>query len=253
MATEGKNDGDDSSAHGWDLFKWNRVAKPPEAVTAAAYGILFLIFLFLAVSGVFALWQLLAPIWTGASLAPSTTGTDPGAELRGRILIIGALVAAPFGIWRLVVGHWSARAAQDQARIAQETARNTLFTKAIEQLGATRESKKTVPNVKKFVSPMESIAGATDFHDETNTVPNTEVRLGAGWKSWRATTSKYTGRLWRRFARMFERTPANQSHRPQVCRPLFLDTGGIGCLRKRPKNSRKMLAAPQLMYRRQLP
>jgi hypothetical protein len=36
-----------------------------------------------------------------------------------------------------------------------------------------------VPNVKKFVSPMESIAVATDFHDETNTVPNTEVRLGA--------------------------------------------------------------------------
>ena len=33
--------------------------------------------------------------------------------------------------------------------------------------------------IKRFASPLETIAGATDFHDETNTVPNTEVRLGA--------------------------------------------------------------------------
>jgi hypothetical protein len=62
--------------------------------------------------------------------------------LRGRLLIIGAVLTTPFLIWRLIVGHWAARAAQEQARVAQETARNTLFTKAIEQLGATREEKK---------------------------------------------------------------------------------------------------------------
>jgi uncharacterized protein YjbI with pentapeptide repeats len=168
MATQGKNDGDDSSAHGWDLFKWNRIANPPEALTAAVYGILFLIFLIVAVSGVVALWQLLAPIWTGASPAPGPTGTDPGADLRGRLLIIGALLTTPFLIWRLIVGHWAARAAQDQARvaqeqarIAQETARNTLFAKAIEQLGAIREG------------------SASSSDQPPIIVPNVEVRLGA--------------------------------------------------------------------------
>jgi uncharacterized protein YjbI with pentapeptide repeats len=89
------------------------------------------------------------------------------------------LLTTPFLIWRLTVGHWAARAAQAQARVAQETARNTLFTKAIEQLGATREQKRTVPTLKKFASALEAIAGENDFHDEINTVPNTEVRLGA--------------------------------------------------------------------------
>jgi hypothetical protein len=141
MASNGKNSGDDGPAHGWDLFKWKWVAEPPVALAAALYGVLFIIFLSIAISGVVALWQLLAPIWTGALPDPISAGTDPGAELRGRLLVIGALLTTPFLIWRLIVGHWAARAAQAQARIAQETARNTLFTKGIEQLGATREKK----------------------------------------------------------------------------------------------------------------
>jgi uncharacterized protein YjbI with pentapeptide repeats len=178
MATKGGGS-DDGPAHGWDLLKWKWIAEPPTSLAAPVLGFFLLIGFFILASGLFALWQLLAPIWTGASLVPSPAATDTGAELRGRILIIGALVAAPFGIWRLVVGHWSARAAQEQARIAQETARNTLFTKAIEQLGATREQKRTVPTLKKFALALETIAGESGFHDETNTVPNTEVRLGA--------------------------------------------------------------------------
>jgi hypothetical protein len=172
MASEGKRGRDYGPAHGWDLFKWKWVAEPPEAFAAAVYGIFFLIFLFIVLSGIVALWALLAPIWTGASPVPSAGGADPGAELRGRLLIIGAVLTTPFLIWRLIVGHWSARAAQEQARVAQETARNTLFTKAIEQLGATREERKT--------RVTEEINGVIHgFHDETNTVPNTEIRLGA--------------------------------------------------------------------------
>ena len=145
------------------IFKGKWVAEPPVALAAALYGVLFIIFLLIAISGVVALWQLLAPIWTGALPASTSQATDPGAELRGRLLIISALIAAPFGIWRLIVGHWSARAAQEQARIAQETARNTLFTKAIEQLGATREQRKT--------RVTEEINGVIQgFHDETNTI-----------------------------------------------------------------------------------
>jgi uncharacterized protein YjbI with pentapeptide repeats len=171
MASGGKNGREEGAAHGWDLFKWKWLAEPPEGLTAAVYGILFILFFLIAISGVVALWQLLAPIWTGALPAP-IAGTDPGAELRGRLLVIGALLTTPFLIWRLIVGHWAARAAQAQARIAQETARNTLFTKAIEQLGATREERKT--------RVTEEINGVIQgFHDETNTIPNTEIRLGA--------------------------------------------------------------------------
>ncbi len=169
MASEGKNSRDDDPARGWDLFKWRWVTEPPEALTAAVYGILFIIFVLIAISGIVALWQLLAPVWTGASPTPSSAGIDPGAELRGRLLVIGALLTTPFLVWRLIVGHWSARAAQEQARIAQETARNTLFTKAIEQLGATREERKT--------RVTEEINGVIHgFHDETNTIPDTEIR-----------------------------------------------------------------------------
>jgi hypothetical protein len=111
MPTKGKNSGDDGPAQGRDLFNWKWVAEPPEALTAAVYGVLLLIFLFIALSGVVALWQLLAPIWIGGSPAASSAGSDPGAELRG-LLIIGALLTTPFLIWRLIVGHWAARAAQ---------------------------------------------------------------------------------------------------------------------------------------------
>ena len=144
MATEGKNRGDDSSAHGWNLFKWKWLAEPPEGLTAAVLWSSVSHISFHCNQRVYCSLALLAPIWTGASPVPSSAGTDSGAELRGRLLIIGALLTTPFLIWRLIVGHWAARASQDQARvgqeqvrIAQETARNTLFAKAIEQLGAS--------------------------------------------------------------------------------------------------------------------
>jgi uncharacterized protein YjbI with pentapeptide repeats len=176
MPSEGKNGRDDGPAQGWDLFTWRWVTEPPEGLTAAVYGILFILLFLIAVSGIVALWQLLVPIWIGASPAPSA---DPGAELRGRLLIIGALLTTPFLIWRLIVGHWAARAAQaqvrvaqEQARIAQETARNTLFTKAIEQLGAVREKKTTV-------TTKDTNGVATSATEESAIRPNIEVRLGA--------------------------------------------------------------------------
>lgn len=179
MANKGENDGNGRPAQGWDLFKWNWVAAPPEALSAAVYGILLLIFLSIAASGIVALCQLLAPIWVGSLPAPGAANADPGAELRGRLLIIGALLTTPFLIWRLIVGHWAARAAQaqakvaqEQARIAQETARNTLFAKAIEQLGAVREEKKSV-------TTKDANGVATSSTDESAIRPNTEVRLGA--------------------------------------------------------------------------
>ena len=158
---------DEDPAKGWDLFKWKRLAEPPEWFAIAVYGLLFVVFFLIAASGMIALFQLLVGAYLGGAPPVQTApGTDPGADLRGRLLVIGALLTTPFLIWRLIVGHWAARAAQEQAQIAQETARNTLFAKAIEQLGATREEKKTTYT-------------QTGSHDELKTAPNTEVRLGA--------------------------------------------------------------------------
>jgi uncharacterized protein YjbI with pentapeptide repeats len=172
MASDGKNNEDGGPALGWDLFRLKWVAEPPVGLAASLYGVLFIIFLLIASSGVVALWQLLVPIWTGALPTPISAGTDPGAELRGRLLVIGALLTTPFLIWRLIVGHWAARAAQAQARIAQETTRNTLFTKAIEQLGAVREEKTAV-------TTRDANGLVTSSTEQSAFRSNTEVRLGA--------------------------------------------------------------------------
>lgn len=169
---------DEGPARGWNLFKWKWLTQPREDVAAAVYGIFFIALLLILTSGLIGLYQLLAPLWSGATPPPAPSqilGVDPGAELRGRLLVIGALLTTPFLAWRLVVSHWAARAAQFQARIAQETARNSLFTKAIEQLGAMREITRTVQT---STSSHLTSEGAK-FHDEKQTVPNTEVRLGA--------------------------------------------------------------------------
>ena len=168
---ERKDTSDDSQARGWDLFKWKWIAEPPEGVVAVFYGILFIVFSLIAFSGAIALFQLLAPIWIGESSVTKAPGTDAGAELRGMLLVIGALLTTPFLVWRLIVSHWSARAAQEQARIAQETARNTLFTKAVEQLGIVREV--TTP------TKINSADGSETTSYVNQTRPNIETRLGA--------------------------------------------------------------------------
>jgi hypothetical protein len=90
MGSDGKNNGDGGPALGWDLFRLKWVAEPPVALAAALYGVLFIIFLLIAISGVVALWQLLAPIWTGASPAPSSQATD-----RARSCAVGFSSLAP--------------------------------------------------------------------------------------------------------------------------------------------------------------
>ncbi len=70
------------------------------------------------------------------------------------------LIGAPFVVWRVII-------ASRQNAIALENVRNTLFSKAVEQLGTTRERKvRLLPN-----------------NDEVGpsavTEPNIEVRLGA--------------------------------------------------------------------------
>jgi uncharacterized protein YjbI with pentapeptide repeats len=84
--------------------------------------------------------------------------------------VVLTLVGGPFLIWRVITAHLAAIAARDQAEVGRESHYTTLFTKAVEQLGATRE-----------VTVQEKKFSAGNFVDETisRTEPNLEVRLGA--------------------------------------------------------------------------
>jgi hypothetical protein len=75
------------------------------------------------------------------------------------LLTLAGAVGAPFVAWRTLVAH-------QQTGIARETHYTTLFTRAVEQLGATREVKAVTVHQGGFVP-------------ETRTEPNLEVRLGA--------------------------------------------------------------------------
>ncbi len=161
-------DDDDGYAKGWDLLKRKWASEPSVGLVAVVYVVLGLVMLALLATGLWGLAQFLAPIW-GSGEAPKPTD---GGALRDRLIAIGALVTTPFLVWRLIVAHWAARAAQEQARIAQETSRNTLFTKAVEQLGAMREER--------VKEETRDAAGAVTGSKETIRLrPNTEVRLGA--------------------------------------------------------------------------
>lgn len=85
-------------------------------------------------------------------------GNDDGAY---KVLItLAGAIGAPFVAWRTIVAH-------QQTGIARETHYTTLFTKAVEQLGITRE-----------VSTSNTADGAA-IVSVSHTEPNFEVRLGA--------------------------------------------------------------------------
>ena len=92
-------------------------------------------------------------------------------DINKLLLSLAGLVGAPFVIWRVTIAaranRIAAETAKENSRIAQENLYTTLLTKAVEQLGATREEK---VSAKGDDGKMET---------EIKTVPNAEVRLGA--------------------------------------------------------------------------
>jgi uncharacterized protein YjbI with pentapeptide repeats len=81
------------------------------------------------------------------------------------------LIGGPVLIWRALTAHWVAQATGHQAETAREAHFTSLFTKAVEQLGATRDT------LKKALTSTDG--AATEPHTFTETEPNLEVRLGA--------------------------------------------------------------------------
>lgn len=117
--------------------------------------------------GVFLIWRLIEISWSG-------TADETIRAASAALTAIAAIFGAIFLCWRTVVAHWSARASQHQAAIARETHLTTLFTKAVEFLGATRE-------VKRHEAALSLTGSTSQLSSVPNSVtePNIEVRLGA--------------------------------------------------------------------------
>jgi hypothetical protein len=87
--------------------------------------------------------------------------------------VLLALIGGPLLVWRVITAHWGAQAARQQAETAREAHYTDLFSKAIEQLGATREVKSNVQTL--------DVTGGGGYKREasTTTEANLEMRLGA--------------------------------------------------------------------------
>jgi uncharacterized protein YjbI with pentapeptide repeats len=79
--------------------------------------------------------------------------------------LAAAAVGLPLIIWRLVILNRQTRTAEEKTQIDRETHYTSIFSKSVEQLGATREQKE-VPD------------GQGTTEAVSRTVPNIEVRLG---------------------------------------------------------------------------
>jgi uncharacterized protein YjbI with pentapeptide repeats len=162
-------------------------------VAAYVVGILFvlLVVLPLLVVGIWALFKYGHIVLFGdkrlrldlANLAASGSDRVEAAKLRATEFnarieaakvffpVLVTLIGGPVLIWRAITAHWAAQAARHQADTAREGHYTDLFTKAVEQLGATREVK--------TYHEVDDGAGGKRREAVTTTEPNLEVRLGA--------------------------------------------------------------------------
>jgi hypothetical protein len=163
-------------SRGWRVVNFKQLKAPPEWLAAAVYVLATLLLayvLYMIGLGLFAFTEL------GHEIASGSGGTTAAAPVKGEgggslaifFTVLLALVGGPLVIWRVITAHVQAQAARHQADTAREGHYTDLFTKAVEQLGATREVKKYVPAV------MSHIKGERELVTETE--PNLEVRLGA--------------------------------------------------------------------------
>jgi len=155
--------GQGQQPRGWSVAS---IAKLPKWLAWPIYALaaLLLIYLLYMIElGLFAFFRL------GNEIVFSPTAVSTSGSLTVFFSALLALVGGPLVIWRVVTAHVQAQAARRQAEIAQEGHYTDLFTKAVEQLGATRE-------VKRYVYSFQSTSGREQL---TETEPKLEVRLGA--------------------------------------------------------------------------
>ena len=168
-----------NQSRGWRIVQFDRLKAPPEWLAAVVYVFAFAYIVFVIGLGLIALPKLgLDVVFGNVGSPPQVKGEGSGGSpLTVFFTVLVALIGGPVVIWRVVSAHTQAQAALHQAQaalrqadIAQEGHYTDLFTKAVEQLGATREVKRYVDVAKGDTTERELV---------TVTEPNLEVRLGA--------------------------------------------------------------------------
>jgi uncharacterized protein YjbI with pentapeptide repeats len=134
------------SGRGWRLANFRSLADAPEWIAAP-----ITVFAYILICGLFVwlIYRAICALYLGVA-----------DDIYKILLSLAGVLGAPFVAWRTIVAH-------QQTSISRESHYTTLFTKAVEQLGATRE-------VKEWVTRLDNI-GET----QTRTQHNLEVRLGA--------------------------------------------------------------------------
>jgi uncharacterized protein YjbI with pentapeptide repeats len=138
-----KRTSDSPERLGWKVLEFAR--RPPDIVASVVYVGAILIGFTVAVIAVVILARLISAAFSGSA-----------EDINKLLLSLAGIIGGPFVIWRTII-------AAQQVSVARESHYTSLFTKAIEQLGATREVKAL------------DHSGAPTLHTE----PNLEVRLGA--------------------------------------------------------------------------
>lgn len=170
--------GQEQKSRGWRVVDFKRLDTPPEWLAATIYVLVALLIayvLYMIGLGLFAFTKLGHEIASGSWTAGNPGGaasvkSEGGGSLTVFFTVLAALIGGPLVIWRVVTARVQAWAARQQADVAREGHYTDLFTKAVEQLGATREVKRYVEIVKGPTKERELV---------TETEPNLEVRLGA--------------------------------------------------------------------------
>jgi Pentapeptide repeats (8 copies) len=170
---------------GWRVANCEALIKtPPEWLASAVYVVAALLLayvLYMIVLGLIAFTALGNQIVSNTAIG-ALPKSEGGGSLTVFFSVLLALVGGPLVIWRVITAHVQAQAARHQAEAAHHQAQTAreghytdLFTKAVEQLGATREVKRHLE-----VKPSyPHINGKTEYIPSAETEPNLEVRLGA--------------------------------------------------------------------------
>ncbi len=151
---------------GWKVGNIDWLKHPPELVAGIAYAFAGILLLYGFSYFLILLYR--------AFVALTNAGPNYADEVNKLLLAIAGVIGAPFVVWRVLIANRANQVskanADEQSRIANENLYATLLTKAVEQLGATREEK--------AYEEQTDENGKVSKVAVSRTVPNLEVRLG---------------------------------------------------------------------------
>src|ERR1700733_794061 len=143
---------------GWPVRLAGFFEEPPSKISVPLSVLAISIFVALIIIAVAAIIWLLADLLNGDQkrAAEATKAFLP---------VLVGLVGLPLIIWRLLILDRQTKISEEKTQIDRETHYTSIFSRSIDQLGQTREVKKTTVDEE-------------GTFDTTTTVPNIEVRLG---------------------------------------------------------------------------